>query len=146
VEESSGSAPTDLTAVHESPRDQRSTLELVRSIAIDTSTLVRKEVELAKHELVEAVMARLQAAGAMAAAGVMGVFMLLFLALGAAAALALVVPAWAAALIVAGGFALLAAPAVLFGLRKLRKPPLVPEQTKRTVKEDVEWAKQQLKR
>jgi len=128
------------------PRDTRSTGQLVRDIAADTSTLVRKEVELAKQEVLEAVTARLLAAGMLAGAGLFALFMLLFLALAAAAALSQVVPAWAAALIVAGGFLLLAVPAGLLGVRRLKAPPLKPEETVRTVKEDVEWARAQLKR
>jgi hypothetical protein len=120
--------------------------ELVRAIASDTSTLLRQEMALAKQEIAEAVTARLKAAGSMAAVGLMALLMLIFLALAAAAALDLVVPAWASRLIVAGGFLLLAVPVGLFGLRRLKKPSLAPEETKRTVKEDVEWAKQQLKR
>jgi hypothetical protein len=127
-------------------KDPRSTIELVKDIAADTSSLVRKEVELAKQELVEAITARLKAAGAMAAAGVFGLFMLGFLALATAAALDVVFPAWLAALIVACGFALIAGPAILFGLRKMKAPPLAPEETVRTVKEDVEWARAQPKR
>jgi len=127
-------------------RDQRSTMELVRDIAADSSTLVRKEVELAKQELMEAVVARLMGAGVLAAAGLFAIFLVGFLGLAAAAALDLVLPAWAAALIVAGAFALLAAPAALFGTRKMKKPPMAPEETVRTVKEDVEWARAQLKR
>lgn len=127
-------------------KDPRSTIELVKDIAADTSSLVRKEVELAKQELVEAITARLKAVGAMVAAGVFGLFMLGFLGLAAAAALDIVFPAWLAALTVAGGFAVIAGPAVLFGLRKMKAPPLAPEETVRTVKEDVEWARAQLKR
>src|SRR5439155_5351707 len=68
-------------------KDPRSTMELVKDVAADTSSLVRKEVELAKEEVLEAITARVKAAGAMAAAGVFGLFMLGFLALAAAAAL-----------------------------------------------------------
>ena len=121
-------------------------MELVRDIAADSSTLVRKEVELAKQELLEAITARLQAVGAVAMAGVFGLFMLEFLALAAAAALDILFPAWLAALIVAGGFALIAGPAVLFGVRRMKAPPLAPQETVRTVKEDVAWARAQLKR
>jgi len=127
-------------------KDPRSTIQLVKDIAADTSSLVRKEVELAKQELLEAITARLKAAGAMAAAGVFGLFMVGFLSLAAAAALDIIFPAWLAALIVAGGFAVIAGPAVLFGLRRMKTPPLAPEETVRTVKEDVEWARAQLKR
>jgi nucleotide-binding universal stress UspA family protein len=138
--------PTVPLAPATRPHDPRSTVELVRGIASDSSTLMRKEVELAKQEILEAVTARMIAAGALAAAGLFAVFVLGFLGLAAGAALATVMSAWAAALIVAGGYALLAVPAVLFGIRKMKAPPMAPEQTKRTVKEDVEWARAQLKR
>lgn len=126
--------------------DPRSTLEIVRDIAAESQTLVRKEVELAKQEVVEAITARLMAAAALAMAGLFGLFVLLFGALAAAAALDLVLPAWAAALIVAGAFLILAAPAALLGIRRMKAPSLKPEETVRTVKEDVEWARAQLKR
>ena len=128
------------------PPEQQSTIQLVRTIAADTSTLVRKEVELARQELTAAVMARVMAAGALAAAGVFGLLVVIFLAVAGAAALDLVFARWLSRLIVAGGFLLLAGGAALFGLRKLKKPLFAPEETKRTVKEDVEWAKAQLKR
>jgi hypothetical protein len=135
------SRPTEQLAGH-----RQSTPDLLRSIATDTSALLRKEMELAKQEIVEGVTARLKAAGAMAAAGLLAMFILVFAALAAATALDLVLPGWASRLIVAGGFLLLAAPAALFGVRRLKSPPISPEETKRTVREDVEWAKQQLKR
>ena len=122
------------------------TVPFTVTIATDTSTLLRKEMELGKQEIVEAVTARLKAAGSLAAVGLLFMFMLIFLALAGAAALDLVLPSWASRLIVAGGFLILALPVALFGLRRLKRPSLAPEETKRTVKEDVQWAKQQLKR
>jgi len=137
---------TDASARTEPLPSQQSMPELVRSIATDTSTLLRKEMELGKQEIVEAVTARLKAAGSLAAVGLLFMFMLIFLALAGAAALDIVLPSWASRLIVAGGFLVLALPVALFGLRRLKRPSLAPEETKRTVKEDVQWAKQQLKR
>ena len=107
--------------------DERSMPELIKAVATDTSTLVKQEVELARHEIVEALVARAKAAGAFAAGGVMALYVLLFL-------------------IVAGAFAVLALGAVLFGRFRIKRPPMAPEETKRTVKEDVEWAKTQLRR
>jgi hypothetical protein len=126
--------------------DGRSTPELIKSIAGDTATLVRKEVELARQEILEALLARAKAAGALAAAGVMALFMLVFLGIAGGLALATAMAAWAAFLIVAGVFLLLALGAVVFAKLRLRSPPMAPEETKRTVKEDVEWAKAQLRR
>jgi hypothetical protein len=128
------------------PPEQQSTIGLVRSIANDTSTLVRKEVELARQELTAAIMSRVVGAAALGAGAFFGLMLLIFLALAAAEALDLVFAPWLSRLVVAGFFLLLAAGAGLFGLRKMKKPSLAPEETKRTVKEDVEWAKAQLKR
>jgi hypothetical protein len=136
--------PTEPPA--QGPPERPSVLELVRSISNDTVTLVRKEIELARQEILEAVTARLVAAGALGAAAVMGLFILAFLGLAAAAALDNVVRPWLSRLIVAGGFLLLAAGAAAFAVPRLKRPPIAPEETKRTVKEGMEWAKTQLKR
>jgi hypothetical protein len=127
------------------PGDQ-STLQLVRSIATDTGTLVRKEVELAKQEIMEGVTARLKAAGALGAAGAFGFLGLLFGCVAAVAGLSLVVSPWLAALIVMGSLFMIAGVAALAGLARMKKPSMAPTETVRTVKEDVEWAKAQLKR
>ena len=75
----------------------------------------------------------------------MGLFVLGFLGAAGAVALALVIPLWAALLVVAGVFAALAAVAAVFGRARLGRP-VAPEQAKRTIKEDVRWAKAQLRR
>jgi fatty acid desaturase len=128
------------------PRGERSTIELVRAIAQDSSMLVRKELELARLEIKEAAMARAKGAAAFGAAAFMGMLALIFLAITAAVALDIVLPKWLAWLIVGGAFLLLAGMAAIFGLRKMKRPSMKPEETVRTVKEDVEWAKAQLKR
>jgi VIT1/CCC1 family predicted Fe2+/Mn2+ transporter len=125
---------------------QQSTPELVRSIATDTGTLVRKEVELAKHEITEALIARAKSALAFGFAGALGVLGLLFAALAVAAALSIVLPMWLAALVVMGTLFLMAGAAVGIGVLRAKRPPIAPTETVRTVKEDVEWARAQLKR
>jgi hypothetical protein len=127
VHEPQSQVPEDVRTIRIAPEpDPRSTLELVRDIAAESQTLVRKEVELAKQEILEAIMARVMAAAALAVAGLFALFVLLFGALAAAAALNLVLPAWAAALIVAGAFLLLAAPAAFLGIRRMKAPSLKP--------------------
>jgi len=129
----------------EKPIKERSTLELVQSIAQDSGSLVRKEIELAKQEILEAVTARAKAAAGFAVAGVFGFVGFLFAAAAGAWALSLVLPLWASWLIVAGAFLLLAGGAAMFAMTRLKVPPMAPEETKRTVKEDVEWARAQLR-
>jgi hypothetical protein len=128
------------------PLERQSTVELLRSISNDTVVLIRKEIELAKQEISKTVQNKAMGAAALAAGGLMGLYILGFLGLAAGAALAYVVPRWAAWLIVAGVYMLIAAGAAMFGIRQMKKGPNGPEETKRTVKEDVEWARAQLKR
>ena len=124
----------------------QSTPQLVRSIASDTGTLMRKEVELAKQEITEGLIARVKAAGAFGAAGLFGFFGMLFGLVAAFAALTLVVAPWVAGLIVMGSMFLLAGATALFGLARMKRPSMAPTETVKTVKEDVEWARAQLKR
>jgi membrane protein implicated in regulation of membrane protease activity len=94
----------------------------------------------------EALMARLKAIAAFAAIAVIAMFIVGFLGAAGAAGLAQVVPLWLALLIIAGAFVLLAVLAAVFGMARLKKPPLKPEKTQQTIKEDVEWARAQLRR
>lgn len=131
--------------LHEEER-QQSTLDLVRGIANDTTTIVRKELELARLEIVEAVVARLKAAGALGGAGMFGLVALLAGVGAGAAALTYVVPVWAALLIVMGACGAVAGMAGVMGIVRMKTPPLAPKETERTIEEDVRWAKQALKR
>lgn len=123
-----------------------STPELLRAIAGDTGELIRKEVELARQEIVEAVLSRVKGVASFAVAGVFALFGLTFAASSVAHALEPRAGAWGSRLIVAGGFLVVAMIAGLVGLGRFRSPAMAPEETKRTVKEDIQWAKAQLKR
>jgi hypothetical protein len=75
----------------------------------------------------------------------MGVFALIFVLASGSAALDLVLPRWAANLIVASVLGLIAWVLVLVGRRAIKSAPK-PEQTQETLKEDARWAKRQLAR
>ena len=70
---------------------------------------------------------------------------LLFLMLAAVFALILVLPAWAAALIVGGVAVILGAILLLKGRRDVGPRGLVPDRTLRTLREDAEWAREQMR-
>jgi membrane protein len=123
-----------------------STVQLAGRVAGDVGTLVRKEVELARQEITEGIASRLKGAAAFAGAAVMGLFLLGFLAAAGAVALALVLPLWASLLIVAGVFLLLALVAASLGRARMRSPSIAPEKARDNIREDVEWAKAQLRR
>jgi Putative Actinobacterial Holin-X, holin superfamily III len=125
--------------------DSRRLPALIRSIASDVSLLVRQQKDLARQELGEIAGEKAKGAGLLAAAAVLGLFVIGFLGLAGAEALDLAMPRWAAFLVVGGAFLLLAILAGLIGRRALAART-TPERTKETLKEDVEWAKQQLKR
>jgi VIT1/CCC1 family predicted Fe2+/Mn2+ transporter len=116
--------------------------EVARDLTKDLSLLVRQEIELAKAEMSQK--GRTAAPGigmlggagvvALAAAGALTAFLILVL--------AIFLPEWLAALIVAavlGGVAYLLMKQGKERVEEAGKP--VPEQTIETVKEDVEWAK-----
>jgi uncharacterized membrane protein YqjE len=120
--------------------------ELMRQLADETATLVRQELELAKAEMREKGKKAGMGAGLFGGAGVVGL-----LALGALTAffilvLDAVLPAWAAALIVAVVYGAIAAFLALRGRRKMQEAGTpVPEQTKHSIEEDLEWAKTRAK-
>jgi membrane protein len=124
----------------------RGTGPLLRSIAADLQTLVSKQIELAKQEIGEMVGTRAKAVGVFGAAAVLGLFVIGFLGMAGAEALDLVLPRWAAMLIMAGVFGVLAAVAIVLARGWLRSSAAKPELTQESLKEDVRWAKQQLKR
>jgi len=124
------------TATSPPPQRPKRPLGAVITSAIDgTRTLVRKQVELAKIEMTEAVAVRAKGAGMFAGAGVMA---------PGSVALALVLPAWAANLIVAAVFVAIASVLALVGRNAIRNAPTTPEQSQETLKEDARWARQQI--
>jgi len=109
-------------------------------------TLARQHLELAKLELAEAASVRAQGVGMIAAAAVVVMYAIGFLFAAGAAALALVLPVWAAILIVAVLMAVVAWILVLVARRTFRTAPPPAPLTKETLKEDVRWAKRQIER
>ena len=79
------------------------------------------------------------------AGAVTAIFAVLFLLLTAVYALALVMPSWAAALIVGAALAVVATLMLTTGLKRFKQIHPTPERTVETIKENVEWAKQQAK-
>jgi len=120
--------------------------ELFKQLSEQTSTLIRKEMELAKVELTEKGKSAGIGAGILGGAGVMGL-----LTLGALTAclilfLAQAMDAWVAALIVTVVYGAIAGALALVGRNRIKEGmPPAPEQTVESVKEDVEWAKNRAK-
>ena len=118
--------------------------ELMKTLADQTTTLVRQEIDLAKAEFSEKGKKAGMGAGMFGGAGVIGFLALAALTAGAILALATAVPDWLAAVIVGVVYAAIAGVLALSGKNKVQEAgPPVPEQTVESVKEDVEWAKTQ---
>ena len=133
----------DLGVYAYADRSERTMSEVLKDIVGNIQEMVRSEVRLARVELRTEIhqaagAGKLMAAGAvMAAAG--GAFLLVTLVL----LLALVMPVWAATLVV-GAVLGIAGMAVISKGRAQFKVPL-PNKTIENVKENVEWMKSQTK-
>jgi Putative Actinobacterial Holin-X, holin superfamily III len=125
---------------------ERSLGELLRQLSEQTTRLVHQELELAKAELTQKGRQAGAGAGLFGGAGAFGLAALGALTACFILALNAVMPAWLAALIVAVVYGAIAAFLALRGRDKVKQAtPLVPEQTVETVKEDVQWAKTQMR-
>jgi methylase of polypeptide subunit release factors len=124
----------------------RSLPELLRQLSQETTQLVHQELELAKAELQQKGRQAGAGAGMFGGAGAIGLAALGALTACLILALDTVMPAWLAALLVAVVYGIVAFVLVKQGQARLRQAtPPVPEQTIETVKEDVEWAKTQIR-
>ena len=144
-----------MTSIHSGRLRQRSTLELVKDLTHQASTLVHQEVELVKLEVMENVelakdemtdKAKTAGIGValLAAAGVAGLMALGALSAFLILALDEVMPNWAAALCVAAIWVVAGAVLAMYGRRKIDEMgTAVPTRTIEAVKEDVAWLKHQ---
>ena len=115
--------------------------ELVKDLSSQTSTLVRKEIELARAELQEKGKTAGKGAGMLAGAGVAGLLALGALTAGLIAVLSLAMDTWIAALIVMVLWAVVALVLAKAGQKELKRATPPAPQTVETVKEDIQWAK-----
>lgn len=123
-----------------------STGELVKQLSEQTTTLVRKEIELAKAELSEKGKVAGQGAGMFGGAAVAGLLALGTLTTMILALLDKAMDLWIAALIVTLVYGAIAGVMAISGRDRVKQGmPPAPEQTVETVKEDVQWAKSQAK-
>jgi uncharacterized membrane protein YqjE len=117
---------------------------LIGGIIKDLQELVRDEIQLAKLELSEDAGKIGKALGFVAGAALIGLVGFIFLMLALTYALAQVMDDWIAAGIVGLGLVIIAAILGVAAKNKLSAASLKPEQTIETLKEDKEWAQQQI--
>lgn len=120
----------------------RSLGELLSRLTDDFGDLVSTQVELAKVEIKEEVTRAGKGAGMMTGAGLVAYLALTLLSFAAAWGLAEVMPEGFAFLIVGVVWAIVAGVLFMTGRKELGAVR-VPPQTKASIEEDIEWAKQQ---
>ncbi|MFF4898066.1 phage holin family protein [Streptomyces sp. NPDC001068] len=122
---------------------QESVSELVQLASQQLTELVRGELRLAQAEMKEKGRHYGKGGGLFGGAGVIGFLMLQALVTGVIAALAVVLPVWAAGLIVPAALAVIAAVLLKSGRKQFgRAAPPTPEQTVENVKADVATIKE----
>jgi uncharacterized membrane protein YqjE len=115
--------------------------ELVKDLSSQTSTLVRKEIELARAELQQRGKTAGKGAGMLGGAAVAGLLALGALTAGLIAVLSEVMDTWIAALIVMVLWAIVALVLYKSGQKEIKRSTPPAPQTVETVKEDIQWAK-----
>ena len=130
----------DTNQTHVGTSGDKSAGRLMKEVTEDLSTLVRKEIELAKQELSSSVSQKAKGAAIFGLAAFLGFFVLIFLLLAVRDGFDNLMPTWLADLATAGVLIFISIIAILIGKKKLATP-ISTELTKKSIKEDVEWAK-----
>jgi uncharacterized membrane protein YqjE len=125
--------------------EERSTADIMQTVVRDMGDMVRAEIRLARAEMTEKAKKAGVGAGLMGGAAVVGLLAGASLTAAAIAALALVLPVWASALIVCVLLACLGGALFAAGRSKFKAVQPVPQRTVQTLKDDVEWAKHQMR-
>lgn len=139
-----GRAPIDPARASGAGPGEPSIAELMGNLITDAQTLVRKEIELGRAEL-SAEIAKAKRAGIALGVGaaLAGVGALLLVIMLVQVLIAWGAAPWLAYLIIGGALTLVGALALVGGLRRVQTVDPVPRETLQSVREDVEWLKEQ---
>ena len=129
------------SSVHR-PLEPLSTAQLVKEVTGQTGLLAKKQLDLAISELRSDLSSELAMVGGFGISAVTAILGLAVLLMAGVFGLARLIPAWQAALIVAGALLLVAAIAGLIGWSKRARSPL--RRSRKSIKESVEWTKEKL--
>ena len=135
-------APEDVDLRVQPREPDKSLGDLVGEMTESLSTIFRKEVELAKVELKEEVARSGKSAGLIGGAALAGWLALIFLSFALAWLLDEVMHTALAFLVVAVLYGIAAAVLAQNGRRRLAETEPLP-QTRASIKEDMEWAREQ---
>ena len=125
---------------------ERSVGELVGALSSDLSLLMRQEVALAKAEMSQKASIAAKAGAKIAAGGLLAYVGALALTAALIAGLAAIgVPVWLSALLVGLIYAAVGYMILKSGLDTLKEEPPTPTRTVQTLRDDVNWAKEQVR-
>ncbi len=119
--------------------------ELFGRLGEDVSQLITSQVELARRELKDEARAAVRVGGLFGAGAIAAHLALLLVCFAAAWGLSEIVPEGVAFLIVAVVVGAVAATLMVVGRRRMEMAKDIAPQTVRSLKEDVEWTRQQMK-
>ncbi|MPZ67204.1 MAG: phage holin family protein [Pseudonocardiaceae bacterium] len=129
------------------PAQEVSTAELLDRLSKQVSEVVRDEMALATAELKRKGAKTGLGAGLSGAGGLLALFGIGALVLAAIAGFAVILPAWAASLIVGVLLLVVAGVLTMAGIGQVKKAgPLMPEQAVDSTKRDVETVKESVRR
>ena len=114
--------------------------QLMKEVTEDLSTLFRKEIELAKQEVGQAVAEKVKGAVIIAIVGTLAFFALIFVLLAIRDGFDNILWTWLADLATAAVLLVIGALGAVIAKNKLTKP-FSTEMTKKTIKDDVEMMK-----
>jgi hypothetical protein len=126
------------------PRDERSLGDLFSELSEESSRLVRQEIALAKAEITDSARRVGKDVGMIAAGGVIAYAGFIVFLGALAILLAGVMPLWLSTLLVGVIVIAVGAGLVMKGRADLHRAELAPRQTIETLREDKEWAKEQI--
>ncbi len=130
-----GETPNDRTAY--GAGESRSFSTLFSGLMSDIGLLIQQEVALAKKEFQGALSQAVVGIVVLAVGGILATVGLVAVLTSIILALALVMPHWAAALLVGVVFLILGAVFAWLGISRMRKLKLIPERTAQTLKDDA---------
>ncbi len=131
----------DRHAAVEPMEGRRSTAEIVQDIIDNTREIIRSELQLARTEVADKGKRVGKAAGMLAAGGAIAAVAALLIVVACVAALSLVMPVWAASLIMAVLLGVVGGGMMMVGRQRMKQTSMVPERTISSLKEDVQWLK-----
>jgi uncharacterized membrane protein YqjE len=129
----------------QNPQNSRAMAEVLQDIVGNIQEIIRSEFLLAKAEISEETAKAARSSIPLAVGLVLALYAFGFILLAIFHALSAVVDAWLASLIVGVAVLVVSVILVSVGRKRFQQVKVVPEKTIETMKENVQWAKHQIR-